>query len=61
MCKYCDLKKNEYKNLLNDAPEIVLHRKNRYYYIFTVDERYSEKKYKIHYCPFCGRKLEDEE
>ena len=63
-CKCIDLEKKSARKLIQGfCVDLYLKRtKNDKYYITAMnDERYGVAEMRINYCPFCGRKLAEEE
>lgn len=69
MCKYCDLKNYEYyfHEKIHDGlilseyiPQIAIGyaKETKTYHIMS-SYGWSTENVQIHYCPFCGRKLEE--
>ena len=76
MCEYCDLKNYKVWWICEDVPQdeikyidnycVLNEIANRVHLIYYTNKHYwelrsSEGDIQIHYCPFCGRKLEEEE
>lgn len=69
MCEKCDLK--NYDKTIYNEPDIVLSKKNGTSLVIELNSNFKEwwlyaygevsTCIQIHYCPFCGRKLDEEE